>query len=207
MFNTILGFIMFVTISAEPQVSAASTVILASHSFSMENRYKNTFVNDVFKDNMLLTLAYMDGSVKDKSQISWDKIEAPLHYEFTLEPGQRFAFHEKTLPEYSKNVVQTSNAHFIWNEGFKSDGYLVGDGVCQFASLVYWAAKDAGLSAYAPSNHNFAIIPDVPKEYGVAILSPSPSGNLYITNNLDKPIAFVFNYDGTNLGVSVIEVN
>jgi len=58
------------------------------------------------------------------------------------------------------------------------------------------------LTAYSPSNHNFAKINDVPKEYGVAILSPNPLGNLYIINSLDQPVTFNFDYDGENLVVS-----
>jgi hypothetical protein len=205
MLGTIFGLIMLVVNPVKPQVQGVSSVVLASHSFSLEDRYDNTFVNDVFKDNILLTMAYMDGSVKDKADISWNQVESPFSYEFTLEPGQEFAFHDSTLPNYSKNVVKTTGAHFNWDEGFKYDGDLTGDGVCHLASLIYWTAKDAGLSAYAPSNHNFAKINDVPKEYGVAILSPSPLGNLYITDSLDKPINFVFNYDGTNLSVAITE--
>ncbi|HKC05172.1 MAG TPA: VanW family protein, partial [Patescibacteria group bacterium] len=79
----------------------------------------------------------------------------------------------------------------------------VGDGVCHLASLISWAAKDAGLDVYVPARHDFAKINDVPKEYGVSINSNKPYGNLYITNNFDKPVTFNFNYDGTNLTVSV----
>jgi hypothetical protein len=191
----------------QPQVEAASNVVLASHSFPLTDRYDNTFVNDVFKDNILLAMNYMSGAVKSKNDVNWDKVESPFHYEFTLEPGQEFAVHDGTLPEYSENVAKTMNTHFMWNEGYKSDGFLVGDGVCHLASLIYWTARDAGLSSYAPSNHNFAKINDVPKEYGVAIMSPSPLGNLYITNSKDKPVTFIFDYDGTNLAVSVTEIN
>lgn len=190
----------------QPQVKAVSSVVLASRTFSMEDRYNNKFVNDVFKDNILLTLNYMSGTVKSKTDIDWAKIESgPFHAEFSLKPGEEFAFHDAELPDYSKNVVQTMNSHFVADEGFKFDGDITGDGVCHLASFMYWVAKDAGISAYAPSNHNFAKINDVPKEYGVAIETPMPGGNLYITNNLDKPISFVFDYDGSNLSVSVTE--
>ena len=189
------------------QVEAASSVVLASRSFSMEDRYNNAFVNDVFKDNILLTLNYMDGAVKSKSDINWDNVEKPFSYQFTLEPGQVFAFHDGVLPAYSKNLVKTTGVEFDSSEGFKYDGDLVGDGVCHLASFMDWVARDAGLSTYAPSNHNFAKINDVPKEYGVGILAPSPMGNLYITDNLDKPVTFSFNYDGTNLTVSVTEAS
>jgi hypothetical protein len=189
----------------KPQIEAASSVVLATKSLSMTDRYDNIFVNDVFKDNILLAMNYLDGAVKSKNDVDWNNIEKPFHYEFTLEPGQEFAFHSGILPEYSKNVVKTMNTHFMWSEGYKSDGFLTGDGVCHLASLIYWAAKDASLSAYAPSNHNFATINDIPKEYGVAIMSPSPLGNLYVTNNKDKPVTFVFNYDGTNLTVGITE--
>lgn len=184
---------------------------LAQKTISLEDRYNNTFVNDVFKDNMLLTLNYMDGDVKAKKDINWSDIEKPNVYQFTLNPGERFAFHDQVLPKYNSNIVKTTNAHFNYTDGFKSDGYLMGDGVCHLASLMYWAAKDAGVDAYAPTSHDFAKINEVPKEYGVSIyalpgdLSTSARQNLYITNNLDRPVTFSFVYDGENLTVNVLE--
>ncbi|MCX6816719.1 MAG: VanW family protein [Candidatus Beckwithbacteria bacterium] len=188
---------------AQPQILGASNAVLSSHSINLENRYDNEFVSGVFKDNILLTLYYLDNQVTDKSQIDWDRINQPFKTQFTLKPGEKFAFHEKTLPDYSANVVKTTNAHFNGAEGFKSDGHLIGDGVCHLASLMYWAAEDAGLTAHSPSDHNFAQINEVPKEYGVGILSPNPLGNLYIVNNLDQPITFSFDFDGQNLTVTV----
>ena len=199
LYELVLALHLMIT---QPQVLGASSVVLASHSFSLENRYDNEFVNGVFKDNILLALNYLDNRVKAKSDIDWETIDQPFHSQFTLEPGQEFAFHERTLPDYSQNLVKTTNAHFIGEEGFKSDGNLIGDGVCHLASLMYWVAKDAGLTAYSPSNHNFAKVNDVPKEYGVAILSPDPLGNLYIINSLEKPVTFSFDYNGENLAVS-----
>lgn len=79
-----------------------------------------------------------------------------------------------------------------------------------WASLLYWAAKDAGLAALAPTNHDFASIPEVPKEYGVSIYftpgahDANAKQNLYITNTFDKPVHFTFAYDGTSLSVKVI---
>jgi hypothetical protein len=204
MLDTVLALMILVS-SHRPDVIGASPVVLASHSFSLENRYSNKFVNVVFKDNILLALKYMDGEVKSKADISWPEIEKPFHFEFTLAPGERFAFDDNTLPQYSANIVKTTNARFIGSEGFKYDGDLIGDGVCHLASLIYWAARDAGLSAYAPSNHNFAKINDVPKEYGVGIMSTTPLGNLYVTNNLENPVTFVFAFDGTNLTVSIAQ--
>jgi len=207
MFTTYLLALALISSTPKPNMLGFSSVALASRSFSLEDRYGNSFVNDVFKDNILLTLNYMSGAVKSKADLNWENVEKPFHYEFRLDPDQKFAFHDKLLPEYSKNMVKTTGVHFNYTEGFKYDGDLTGDGVCHLASLIYWAAKDAGLTAYAPSNHNFAKIPDVPKEYGVAILSPNPLGNLYIVNSLDKPVTFAFDYDGTNLTVTVIKNN
>ena len=207
MFTELLLVLALISGSPKAQVLGASSVALANHSFSLEDRYDNPFVNGIFKDNILLTLNYMSGAVKSKADINWENVEKPFYYDFTLKPGEEFAFHDKTLLEYSQNVAKTTGVHFNYNEGFKYDGDLTGDGVCHLASLIYWAAKDAGLTAYAPSNHNFAKINDVPKEYGVAIMSPDPLGNLYIVNSLDKPVAFAFDYDGTNLTVSVLENN
>jgi len=182
---------------------------LVTKSFSLNERSDNEYVNAVFKDNILLTLNYLDGTVKNKSDIVWDDIEKPRVYQFTLDPGESFAFHEQVLLDIGKNVVKTTNAHFNYQDGFKSDGYLMGDGVCHLASLIYWAAKDANLEAYAPTNHDFARINEVPKEYGVSIYS-LPGGfdvsarqNLYITNNLDNTVTFIFSYDGNNLTVGI----
>lgn len=186
----------------QPGILGASSVALASRSFSMEDRYDVASVNTVFKDNILLTLNYMNASVKAKSDISWAKVESPFHYEFTLNPGEVFAFHDGILPEYKGRVKVTSGVLFNSVEGFKYDGFLVGDGVCHLASMINWVAKDAGLASYAPSGHKK--INDIPKEYGVGILAPNPYGNLYVTNNKEVPVIFAFDFDGTNLTVSVL---
>jgi hypothetical protein len=191
------------------QVNEAKSVSLAKKSFSLENRYDEKSVNQVFKDNILLTLSYLSGEVRSKKDIDWEKVEEPKHSGFSLNPGETFAFHDQLLKNYTENVVKTTGAHFNFQDGFKSDGFLTGDGVCHIASLIYWAAKDAGLEAYAPTNHDFAKINDVPKEYGVSIyslpgsLEVSARQNLYITNNLDKTVNFIFKYDGTILSVEV----
>ncbi|OGY07915.1 MAG: hypothetical protein A2700_01275 [Candidatus Blackburnbacteria bacterium RIFCSPHIGHO2_01_FULL_44_64] len=205
----LIEYLVILLSNPKPQAPGTPSVQIAQRSFSLENRYDNKFVNDVFKDNILLTLKYLDGSVKDKKDISWENVGKPMRYEFTLKPGQAFAFHDQLLPEYARNVVKTTNAHFNSTDGFKSDGYLVGDGVCHLASLIYWAAKDAGLTTVSLASHNFAKINDVPKEYGVSIrFQPgakenSARQNLYIVNNFDKPVTFVFDYDGANLDVKV----
>jgi hypothetical protein len=192
-------------ITTRPQILGASIAPLASHEFSLENRWDNEFVNGVFKDNILLTLHYLDNPDLTKDQINWEEVGKPFHTDFTLESGQGFAFHDKTLPQYTDSVVKTTNAHFIGSEGFKNDGHLIGDGVCHLASLIYWVARDAGLETYNPSNHDFAKINDVPKEYGSGILSPNPLGNLYVVNSRENPVTFSFDYDGEILTVSAVE--
>ncbi len=192
---------------SKPKALGASSAFLATHSISLENRWDDSqFVNDVFKDNILLALFYLDNKIEDKSQINWDEIQKPFKAEFTLNPTEIFAFHEHTLKDYSDNLVKTTNANFIGSEGFRNSGNLIGDGVCHLASLMYWVADEAGLKTYNPSDHNFAIINEVPKEYGSGILSPNPLGNLYITNNLEKPVIFSFDFDGENLKLSVVTI-
>lgn len=192
-------------------ILGSSSVELASRSYSMENRYNVPSVNQIFKDNILLTLKYMDGEVVAKDDISWSEIEKPFHAQFTINPREAFAFHDQILPEYKDKVVKTTNAHFNSTDGFVSDGYLVGDGVCHLASFIHWVAIDAGLTSVSLARHDFAKINDVPREYGVSIkYMPGESANssrqnLYITNNQDVPVTFVFDYDGTNLEVKVVK--
>ncbi|MEK7119285.1 MAG: VanW family protein [Patescibacteria group bacterium] len=185
--------------------------VLGQSQFSLEKRYANAWVNDVFKDNILLTLGRMDSSIDQSKTISWQEVTKPRSFSVTLNPGELFAFHEDVLDQYKGKPIKTMKSHFNYSDGFKSSGYLYGDGICHLASLLYRAAKNAGLDAYAPTNHDFAAIPEIPREFGVSIyFSPnqkeaSERQNLYITNTKDKPIQFVFDNDGANLSVRIIE--
>ena len=206
--STLLLFPSYPSLYLMPTPTKA---LLISEQISLDNRQANSFVNEVFKDNILLNLAYMDGRVIEKEDINWNEIRSPFIYRFKLFPNETFAFHDDVFPQYKSTLVVTTNAHFNYQEGFKSDGYLVGDGICHLASLIYWVSKEAGLDAYAPTNHNFAVIPEISKEYGVSIysmpgnISANSRQNLYVTNNKDKPIIFEFVYDGENLKISVYE--
>ena len=201
--------------SNKPQlpVSAPAPHILAMQDYSLNDRYKNTFVNNVFSDNILLTLSYMDGQTKEGQTVNWDTVRQPTQYQFILEPGKTFAFHDLIEDQYQGNVTQTTNAHFDSTEGFKSDGYLVGDGVCHFASFIHVVASQAGLAVNAPTRHDFAAIPDVTREFGTAIYyvpgdkGTSSKQNIYVTNTIGKPIAFVFTHTPANsLQIAVEEL-
>lgn len=211
----IIGPILFFVFSQFTPSSVDGNVVaqkyLASEQISLEKRYGNESVNDVFKDNILLNIAYLSGKVTKKEDINWEDIKKPFEYKFTLMPDKTFAFHNDVLEEYKNSLAKTTNAHFNFDDGFKSDGYLTGDGVCHLASLMYWAAKTAGLNAYAPTNHNFAVIPEIDKEFGVAIYqvpensSANSMQNLYITNNKKNPVIFEFIYKNSQLKFSIYE--
>lgn len=207
----LLPFLIFLSTQfINPNINS-SGVHLSTKEISLENRNNVRYVNDVFKDNILLNLAYMRGEEIDARDVRWDEVAKPFSYSFTLPSGKTFAFHEDVLPEYKEKVALTTNAHFNFDEGFKSDGYLFGDGICHLASLMYWAAKDAGLSSIAPTNHNFMEIPEVPKSFGVSIYSmpgrqtANALQNLYITNNKEKPVIFEFTYNNEKLKLSIYE--
>ena len=177
--------------------------LLASHSMSLDDRYPIKSVSDVFKNNILLTLSYMSGTVKSANQINWDAIQKSTSYTLTLQPGEVFAFHDAVLSEYTGKHIVTTNAHFDASEGFQYDGDLYGDGVCHFATLINWAARDAGLKVVAPTRHDFAKIPDIDPKYGTAIYAGDAEQNLYVENTFDKPVKLVFTYANDNLSISV----
>lgn len=211
--NNLISLILSASLFSSTLLSPLTNEkILASHEISLNNRYPVASVSEIFKDNILLNMAYMKGQVKSKEEIVWESVKAPFKYEFRLNPGETFTFHDDILPKYSQ-VVKTTNAHFNSTEGFKSDGYLFGDGICHLASLIYWVAKDAGLEAVAPTNHNFMAIPEIQKQFGVSIYAnPFSKGshrmqNLYVTNNNEKAIDFRFNYDGDKLNLTIVEKN
>lgn len=213
LFMLLLSLFVFLSLSLRHPALVSSLPIrqhvLSERAFSLEDRYDNKAVNDVFKDNILLTLAYTRGAVHEKTTM--DEVRKPFAFDLTIPKGTVFAFHDDVDSKFSEKTIKTTNAHFNAQERFESDGYLYGDGVCHLASLIYWAAKDAGLSAIAPTNHDFMGIPEVPKEYGVSIMSvpgqhsSNSLQNLYITNNQQKDILFHFSYDGENLKVTVVE--
>ncbi|HLC87514.1 MAG TPA: VanW family protein [Patescibacteria group bacterium] len=196
---------------AQPFDYAQGKTELGSRSMSLDMRYGYDLPENVYKDNILLNLAYLSGTVKSKSDINWDQLKQPKSIEFSLEPGQRFAYHGLIDPKYQDNVALAVDTNFGAGDGYKFEGGLYGMGVCHLASLIHWAALDAGLESIAPSNHDFYPIPEIPKEYGVAVYnspdSPAASvrQNLYIKNTLESKVTFKFDFDGDNLRVSVLK--
>lgn len=193
-----------------PVKSETAPILLGERSMSLDHRQVNQPLNEIYKDNILLNMAYMRGVVTKGSVVNWDTVRAPFEYEFVLQPGEKFAFHDLVSEEF-KNPKLTTNSHFGGEEGYKYDGRLYGMGVCHLASVINWAAKDAGLNPVAPTNHDFYAINEIPKEHGVAIYadpsSPSVSAaqNLYITNIRDSAVTFKFNFDGDNLKVTILQ--
>lgn len=213
MISTFLSLIIlpFLPYGGSPMVKP-DIKTLAVHELPLDDRYKNSYVNDVFKDNILLAVNYATDTKIVPSNIDWKKINSQFKKNIALEPGQTFAFHDDVLPEFAGKVNKTMNTHFNAEEGYKSDGYLFGDGVCHLASILYWVAKDAGLDTLAPTRHDFAPVPDVPKEFGVSIYSNPTSKNssnqiqnLYIKNNKDKTVTFEFEYNGKTLTIRAEE--
>ena len=205
-------FFIFSQFTPSSDVANLPQKYLATSEISLEKRYGNKYVNDVFKDNILLNMSYLSGKITKKEDVNWDQIGKPFNYKFVLLPGKTFAFHEDVLPKYKNTLAKTTNADFNYDDGFKSDGYLTGDGVCHFASLIYLVAKNAGLDAYAPTTHDFAVIPEIDREYGVSIykmpgqVQANAMQNLYVTNNKENAVVFEFNYKDGILKLSIFEV-
>lgn len=214
MFSQIISTIAAISVLTTNTIIAMSpdsphVETVAEKQYSLSDRYGNSFVNNVFADNILLTLAYMRGVAKDGQSVDWNKVKSNFSYDFVLKPGQTFAFHDQVLPEYKNDITVTTNAHFDSAEGFESDGWLVADGVCHLASFMNVVARSANLQVVSPTPHDFAKIPDVPEKYGVAIYyMPGESGssslqNLYVKNTFNKPVMFTFIHTGSNLDIKV----
>lgn len=213
---SLVGFLFFSPLQGNFWIDGfnqPSPVVLSEKSLSLTNRYPNPWVNEVFVDNMVLTLHYLKSDIPKPpvDEASWKKIKEPFTVSFRLKPGQTFAFQDSAYPEFKDKVVKTTKATFNLQQGFRSSGFLVGDGVCQLASLINWTAREAGLEVLSPTNHDFALIPDVPKKFGTSIfyLPDNPLGNarqnLYITNNKDKEIAFNFTVTQDRLSLTILE--
>jgi len=194
--------------------------VLASHDLDLTSRLPNSFGSEVFADNILLAIHFLKGDVSDlksKDKISgpedvdWDKARKPFEASFVLKPGEVFAYHKNVLPEF-KDPVVTMNSRFFVDEGYKSLSGLGGNGVCHLASLINWVATDAGLEVTAKVNHDFYPVPGVPGINGTAILYAENGGgnsqnqNLYIKNNLNYSVKFVFKEDSKKVNLSIVSL-
>lgn len=219
MIKKLLIIIISVIIVGLAEVHAAEPIkpqtvtqqVMATHSMSLATRYAVPSVNSVFRDNILLTMHYMSGKVKKASDIKWETIRKESRHEIVIPAGKAFAYHDNILPEFKGKVVATTNANFGPGDGFLTDGYLYGDGVCHLASLMNWAAQDAGLKVTALVNHDFARIPEVDRKYGTSIYY-TPDGsrntqrqNLYIENTTDKAVTMIVTYKNDTVSVSFVK--
>lgn len=193
--------------------------ILAEHFLDLTKRHKVNSVNQIFCDNILLTLHYLEGDVdqfiKDSSKklnqtnILWEEVREPFETSFTLYPDEVFAFHLNIFKDYEDDKIKIFNLQFFAQEGFKAAGGLYGNGVCHLASLMNWTASEAGLEVIGKVRHSFAPIEDVPKEYGTSIRYQKSGGNsqnqnLYIKNTLDRPVIFRFIVDESKVNLRIV---
>ncbi len=198
--ETILGIVTLVSTVLFPASEAAAPLlapipeylinvglqeqVLAEHALDLTIRDGEEKINEVFAFNILKALEYLGTD------------------QFTLEPGEAFAFHANVLPEF-ENPKITFNSMFYVNEGYRAVGGLGGNGVCHLASLMNWVASETNLEVAAPINHSFAPVPGVPPEFGTSIRSQSPTQNLYIRNNFDYPVNFVFSAEEDAVGLKI----
>lgn len=209
---SLIGSALLTMNVATVELSQPSLQILSEHEIRLDQRVEGGgTMSDIMADNILLNLAFLNRDQIDPKNIEWDKIRANRTISFKLEPDKVFAFHEDVLSEYEGRVTQTTNAHFNYAQGFKYDGYLVGDGVCHLASLMYWVAKDAGLNTKAPTSHDFMSIPGISREFGVSIFympgskEANARQNLYISNTRSKDLIFRFIVEDKNLKFQIAE--
>lgn len=188
--------------------------IAASHDLNLTDRLPNSYGSQIFADNILLSLHFLKGDVDSlqltsastitgPDSLDWDKARKPFEVSFMLKPGESFAFHKEFLPEFTDSIKYSMNSRFYIEEGYKSLAGLGGNGVCHLASLIDWVASNSGLEVVAKVNHDFYPVPDVPRQYGVAIFYPNKDQNLYIKNNFDYPVTFVFNADNKNVKLTI----
>ncbi len=187
------------------QIVQSQQKALASHDLDLTQREADPGINQGFADNILLALHYLKGDV-GTLPIDWNKIRESATIEFTLQPGEVFAFHDNVLAQFTNPKV-TLNSKFITTEGYLAVAGLGGNGVCHLASLINWVAKDAGLETTVKANHDFAPVVGVPREYGVSIMSTSPEQNLYIRNDQAFPVVFRFIIDQQNIKLTIIQAN
>jgi hypothetical protein len=218
-----LGLLGALTLTFNPEAKVLPTkiekqIIKSAPALSSQKIWiRDADVGPVLRDNIILQLHYIKGDVLEfakegvvtsPNDLDWEALRKPFSGYFILNEGETYAFQPDILPEFQTGKVIATPAKFGWNDGFKSYGGLSGNGVCYLASFMNWVGKGAGLSVTAKVNHDFYPVPGVPREYGTAIyvLPGSSIGkdqNLYITNNLGRPVALFYAFDGEQIEMKV----
>lgn len=182
----------FVSVALATSVFLTQTPISPIRNMIMSSASLNLAERQGFRDNILLAVDYLN-HINEGNLI--------------LQPGEIFAFHNQgILPEFKNDKIISQESDFTTNSGYKVVAGLGGNGVCHLASLMNLVATKAGLEVMAPTNHNFVVIPGIDKEYGTSISTRnSPERqNLYIKNNKNFPVVFVFNKEGDLLRFSIL---
>lgn len=210
---SILSLIMFLSAAVWPKAISEAIpvapapirqeVVLAQQALDLTTREPGAFANEVFSDNILLALHYLKGDI-GSLPLDWEEIRQSFAVSFVLEPGETFAFHDNVLPEFPPPAM-TFNSRFFIEEGYRSVGGLGGNGVCHLASQINWVASGAGLEVTARASHDFAPVPGVPKENGTSIRSQQASQNLYIKNDFDFPVIFIFEVDSQIINLKILQ--
>jgi hypothetical protein len=106
-------------------------------------------------------------------KVNWDEVRnKSLKVEIVIPPNEEFNFNE-TFGKFSSD------------EGYQSFNNISGFGVCNIASLIRWAAADAGLDVVEAVPHRTEI-PGIPRDYQVSIYYGTQ--NLVIENCNSYPI-------------------
>jgi vancomycin resistance protein YoaR len=169
---------------------------IASKSIDLSYRYPEPAISNGFKENILIATDYLN------------KVGSGV---IILNPGEVFSFHKNILPEYEGQKIITQESGFMVNDGYKVVAGLGGNGVCHLASLMNWTAQEAGLEVRAEVDHDFAAIPGIDSKYGTSIKFVPSGGlnsqkqNLYIRNNKDYSVWFLFELEGENLKFSILK--
>jgi len=97
-----------------------------------------------FKDNILLAVNYATNSKINPTNIDWEKIDSQYKGTLTLNRVKHLLSMTMSCRNSPEKWLSLLMLILIRRKDLKSDGYLVGDGVCHLASILYWVAKDAG---------------------------------------------------------------
>ena len=96
--------LILISIPSHVQKKQKEGIILSKREISLNNRQSDRFINNIFKDNILLTLSYMDGKISPEKQIDWEKVRKEESFEIRLDSNETFAFHEDVLPEHKNKI-------------------------------------------------------------------------------------------------------
>lgn len=161
-------------------------------TITLPNVLTQDFDEFLFQDLLGVTTTYISG---DSGRFNNVKVAAASCHDIILLPGDVFSYNDATGLRIVSNGYQMGTA-YVAGESVT----VVGGGICQVSSSIYYSALKSNLKIVERQNHSYAVgyVPDGADAtvYGTTL-------DFKFENDTDYPIKILCEVEGRNMSVSI----